>query len=138
MNLIGTREQTAHAKELILEIVDSDSKSQAQMGAMPVNRAPVMTSTGRSDMIGDRINDSITVPSEAVGMIIGKGGETIKDMQNTTGCKINVSQPAGQDVEREIGLIGTRDAITFAKRAIMEKVRAVVGTFLLSFARSSC
>ena len=47
-------------------------------------------------------------------------------MQNVTGCKINVSQPSGQDVEREIGLIGTHDAIDGAKRAIMEKVRAVV------------
>ena len=125
VNLIGTREQGNMAKELILEIVDSDSRGQAQMGGMPAGR-PVMTNTGRSDAIGERINDSIMVPSGAVGMIIGKGGETIKEMQNSTGCKINVSQPSGRDVEREIGLIGTRDSIEFAKRAIMEKVRAVV------------
>lgn len=47
-------------------------------------------------------------------------------MQNTTGCKINVSQPAGRDIEREIGLVGTRSAIDMAKRAIMDKVDAVV------------
>ncbi|MCJ1447001.1 MAG: hypothetical protein MMC23_007509 [Stictis urceolatum] len=46
-------------------------------------------------------------------------------MQTVTGCKINVSQPSGPDFEREIGLIGTRSSIEYAKRAIMEKVHAV-------------
>lgn len=55
------------------------------------------------------------------------GGESIKEMQSSTGCKINVSQPSGRDVEREIGLVGSRQAIEMAKRAIMEKVNAVVG-----------
>jgi KH domain len=54
------------------------------------------------------------------------GGESIKEMQNITGCKINVSQPAGRDIEREIGLVGTRHAVEMAKRAIMDKVDAVV------------
>jgi len=60
-------------------------------------------------------------------MIIGKGGETIKDMQSTTGCKINVSPSSGPgETEREIGLVGSRDSIDRAKRAIMDKVEAVV------------
>ena len=50
-------------------------------------------------------------------------------MQATTGCKINVSPAAGQDFEREIGLVGSRDSIERAKNAIMEKVHAVVSTF---------
>ncbi|KAJ4374707.1 hypothetical protein N0V85_009049 [Neurospora sp. IMI 360204] len=58
-------------------------------------------------------------------MIIGKGGETIREMQNTTGCKINVSQSSGAgETEREIGLVGTREAINRAKRAIEDKVDA--------------
>ena len=47
-------------------------------------------------------------------------------MQSTTGCKINVSQPSGADVQREIGLVGSQGAIDAAKRFIMEKVDAVV------------
>ena len=50
-------------------------------------------------------------------------------MQINTGCKINVAQPAGPDHEREIGLVGSRNAIEQAKRAIMEKVYAVVSIF---------
>lgn len=47
-------------------------------------------------------------------------------MQNDTGCKINVSPASGRDIQREIGLIGSRGAIEAAKRAIMAKVDAVV------------
>ena len=47
-------------------------------------------------------------------------------MQSNTGCKINVSPAAGQDFERDIGLVGSRDSIERAKNAIMEKVHAVV------------
>ena len=52
-------------------------------------------------------------------------------MQATTGCKINVSPAAGQDFEREIGLVGSRDSIERAKNAIMEKVHAVVSRLIL-------
>lgn len=50
-------------------------------------------------------------------------------MQSETGCKINVSQASGADIEREIGLVGTRQAIDDAKRAIWEKVEQVVRLF---------
>jgi far upstream element-binding protein len=121
VNLIGTPAAARHAKELILEIVDSDSRN----GNNPANaRGP------RNDNYGggqEKVNDSIYVPSDAVGMIIGKGGETIREMQNMTGCKINVSQSSGPgEVEREIGLVGTRESIARAKRAIEDKVDAAV------------
>jgi far upstream element-binding protein len=129
VNLIGTPAAAAYAKNLILEIVDSDSRSGGQAGDRPPNRTTEREGQfpSRGTGGGDKVNDSIYVPSEAVGMIIGKGGETIKDMQNQTGCKINVSQSSGpREVEREIGLVGTRDAIERAKIAIEEKVEAVV------------
>jgi hypothetical protein len=47
-------------------------------------------------------------------------------MQAQTGCKINVTQASGADIEREIGLIGSREAIEAAQTAIWEKVDQVV------------
>jgi far upstream element-binding protein len=47
-------------------------------------------------------------------------------MQSDTGCKINVSQASGADIEREIGLVGSRQAIDDAKQAIWDKVDQVV------------
>ncbi|PFH60305.1 hypothetical protein XA68_11151 [Ophiocordyceps unilateralis] len=127
VNLIGTVEAATRAKDFIMEIVDSDTRGDGPA----VKKAPA---AGRAeapprDMGGggqDKANDVIYVPSDAVGMIIGKGGETIRDMQNSTGCKINVAQSSGSgEVQREIGLIGTRDSIIRAKQAIDEKVDAV-------------
>ena len=68
---------------------------------------------------------TIQVPSQAVGMIIGKGGETIKDLQRTSGCKINVHQPSGQDINRDIDLEGSPRQMEDAERAIWEKVETV-------------
>jgi far upstream element-binding protein len=53
-------------------------------------------------------------------------------MQNTTSCKINVTQATGADIERSIGLIGSASAIAAAKAAIWEKVDQVVCTRLPS------
>lgn len=114
VNLIGSAASQRHAKDLIFEIVESDQKGIS-----------IKELRARHDDPYSKINDKLMVPGEAVGMIIGKGGETIREMQDRTGCKINVSPPTGRDVEREIGLIGTRNAIDAAKRAIMEKVDAV-------------
>ncbi|KAI1780636.1 hypothetical protein F4818DRAFT_396331 [Hypoxylon cercidicola] len=131
VNLIGPPNAAAQAKELILEIVDSDSRNVNAGGNDHSKGRPLKSDLGResshsSNQVGDKINDSIYVPSEAVGMIIGKGGETIREMQNSTGCKINVSQSSGPgETEREIGLVGSRDSINRAKRAIEDKVEAV-------------
>jgi len=136
VNLIGSATSQQRAKDLIFEIVESDQKGISIKELHSQNR-------GREDPYNSKINDNIMVPGEAVGMIIGKGmnlrfqhveaasnlfagGETIREMQNASGCKINVSPASGRDIEREIGLIGTRQAIEAAKRAITEKVDAVV------------
>ena len=142
VNLIGTPEAAAKAKDSIMEIVDSDSRGEAPATRMssaggartdPPRRdaGPPSGGGGGGGGTPDKINDVVYVPSDAVGMIIGKRGETIKEMQNTTGCKINVDQSSGPgETEREIALIGTRESIARAKQAIDEKVDAVVSWLL--------
>ncbi|KAG6006024.1 hypothetical protein E4U21_007450 [Claviceps maximensis] len=135
VNLIGTVESAARAKDFIMEIVDSDTRGDGAAAAVVMKKtsaAPSRSEPPLRDMGGslgggpDKVNDAIYVPSDAVGMIIGKGGETIRDMQNTTGCKINVAQSSGPgETQREIALIGSRDSISRAKLAIEEKVDAV-------------
>ncbi|KAL9106416.1 MAG: hypothetical protein Q9227_008558 [Pyrenula ochraceoflavens] len=120
VNLIGSIQAQERAQALIYEVVESDTNGT-------VNK-PQENRRGREsqqDNSGDKSSDRVMVPGEAVGMIIGKGGESIKEMQNQTGCKINVSPASGRDIEREIGLVGTRHAIELARRAIMEKVDVV-------------
>lgn len=126
VNLIGPYAAAAQAKDLIMEIVDSDSRN-GNSGGGGGGGNQHQGRPNQRDNSHDKTNDAIFVPNEAVGMIIGKGGETIREMQNQTGCKINVSQsPAPGEAEREIELVGSRDAIERAKRAIEDKVEAVV------------
>lgn len=129
VNLVGNKESVDKAEALIWEIVDSDTR---ESGQQPPVRPPAQSYVQQQQPMGgygggnDNANESIFVPSEAVGMIIGKGGESIKDMQNQTGCKINVNQPGNPDIERKIDLVGARTAIEAAKRAIWDKVDTVV------------
>lgn len=67
VNLIGSREAATRAKELIMEIVESDTRPSGPP-AKDHNRGGGFDPSGPG-----KINDTIVVPSEAVGMIIGKG-----------------------------------------------------------------
>ena len=75
VNLIGTPQAAAMAKDLIMEIVDSDTKSLANQGgpSRDAGRGAAGASSGGDGFGGEKISDTIVVPSEAVGMIIGKG-----------------------------------------------------------------
>ncbi|KIW06381.1 uncharacterized protein PV09_02835 [Verruconis gallopava] len=124
VNLIGSTEAAEYARKMIEEIVKSDTRSQdppTGAGRQQDRRQP----TGGVAAGTDKITEMIRVPSESVGMIIGKGGETIKQMQNDTGCKINVQQAQGQDIERPIELVGDYAAIARAKATIWDKVEQV-------------
>jgi len=126
VNLIGSPQASEYARRLIMEIVESDTNGGPPG---PPARAPPAErpqyGDGGGGAGGARITDTMRVPIDAVGMIIGKGGETIKEMQNSTGCRINVSSQFNpNDQEREISLAGSRDAIARARQAIDEKVEA--------------
>lgn len=129
VNLIGNERQTAIAKNLILEIVESDTRSSGgnQQSGQRDRGYGKNNTTNRDGQQGgaDWIEKTIQVPSEAVGMIIGKGGETIKDLQRTSGCKINVNSPKPPDKFRNIDLAGTAHSMAEAEGVIWEKVRTV-------------
>lgn len=132
VNLIGNERATAIAKALILEIVESDTRSQGNQQQAGRERGGYGNDyDGRGGMQQgggggrDWIEKTIQVPSEAVGMIIGKGGETIKDLQKTSGCKINVNSPKPPDQFRNIDLAGSSQSMAEAERVIWEKVRTV-------------
>lgn len=126
INLIGSVQAVNVAKDLILEIVESDSRGQ-QGGAGTGSNAMAPRERpydgGRGGQGGS--TKTIQVPSQAVGMIIGKGGETIKDLQRNSGCKINVHQPQAPDINRDIDLEGTPRQMEEAERVIWEKVETV-------------
>ncbi|BFZ56446.1 hypothetical protein PYCC9005_003492 [Savitreella phatthalungensis] len=65
----------------------------------------------------------IQVPDKTVGLIIGRGGENVKDLQNKSHAKINIV-PERESVNgmRPINLVGTPQAMEEAKRLIFQIV----------------
>lgn len=110
INLIGDREQMEEAKRLIYQIVADDE------AGIPVSRKPGPEALGP----GSR-QEVLKVPQDAVGMIIGKGGENVRDMQTASACGIKVSSQNNLEY-REITLTGTDATIAHAKHLINEKI----------------
>ena len=74
VNLIGSPQAAGRAKELILEIVDSDTRALTNQG--PTKDQMRIVNESFMDSSDNKLSEKIMVPSEAVGMIIGKGMST--------------------------------------------------------------
>ena len=65
----------------------------------------------------------IMVPDRTVGLIIGRGGETIRDLQERSGCHVNiVGENKSVNGLRPVNLIGSPQAASRAKELILEIV----------------
>uniref|UniRef100_A0A7S4SM47 RRM domain-containing protein n=1 Tax=Alexandrium monilatum TaxID=311494 RepID=A0A7S4SM47_9DINO len=60
----------------------------------------------------------IHVAPELVGMLIGKGGETIKQVSRDTGARIEISKDDRDNCDRTVTISGSPDAIDRARDAI--------------------
>merc|ERR1719244_306442 len=72
---------------------------------------------------GPDIQENFSVPSNKVGLVMGKGGETIKQICSQSGahCQVDKTAPEGAR-EKNIVIKGTPDAIETAKQLIAEKI----------------
>ncbi|KAF9148965.1 hypothetical protein BG015_009272 [Linnemannia schmuckeri] len=109
VTITGDDSAIERAKTFIDEIVNDMAPRGAYGGGGYQNTPPV----------------TMTVPQESIGLVIGRGGETVKQLQIQSRAKIQVQQvdpsvPA--PVERTINLFGPPEAVEYAKQLIMEKV----------------
>ncbi|KAI3512978.1 hypothetical protein L1887_20301 [Cichorium endivia] len=116
VELIGSLENINKAERLIKDVI-----AEAEAGGSPslVARGYSAHSSGGS---GEQVH--IQVPNEKVGVIIGKGGETIKNLQTRSGARIQLIPqhlPDGdQSRERTVRVTGDRKQIETAKELIKE------------------
>ena len=128
--LTGSRASREHAKREIMRIIQESGKSvtsgparsaapnERDVGGMAKNlSAPPGTSRLSED------TTQMMVPNRTVGLIIGKGGETIRDLQLRSGCHVNI---LGEDKTvngyRPVNLIGNQESAVRAKDLIMQIV----------------
>eukprot|EP00850_Spirogloea_muscicola_P024612 SM001149S24275 [mRNA] locus=s1149:40:2157:- [translate_table: standard] len=81
VELVGTQDQVARAEQLINDVIN-----EAAAGG---SGALVARGFGGLGPLGEQV--SIRVPNSKVGLIIGRGGETIKNLQNRSGARIQGS-----------------------------------------------
>ena len=66
----------------------------------------------------------IVVPNSTIGMVIGKGGESVEEMKQRSGSNILISKKAEQKVpERMITLVGEMRSNQIALDMILEKIQ---------------
>ena len=88
---------------------------RTDMAGRPSGRQPQRLPYGR-------VRELMSVPARFAGVIIGKAGETVKDMQKRTGCKIFVAhQLSGRD-DCTVVLTGTVHAVDRAFRLLSDEV----------------
>ncbi|KAK7100518.1 hypothetical protein V1264_023457 [Littorina saxatilis] len=66
---------------------------------------------------GEGAKEVMQIDSSFVGRVIGKGGSRVRELQDETGCRINVSRD-GHGAYTDVELIGSGSAIAKARQAI--------------------
>ncbi|XP_045824595.1 far upstream element-binding protein 1 [Trifolium pratense] len=110
VELTGTADAIATAEKLINDVL-----AEAESGGNGLV-------TRRMGGQGGADEFSMKIPNNKVGLIIGKGGETIKNMQATTGSRIQVIPlhlpPGDTSTERTLKIEGTSEQIESAKQLV--------------------
>jgi len=81
---------------------------------------------GHHNRRGDQEEERMPVPVGRVGMVIGKGGETIRSINQQSGAHSEIDRNGPNDGPERIFVIrGSRSQIEHAKSLIMEKVNTL-------------
>jgi hypothetical protein len=65
----------------------------------------------------------IFVPDRAVGMIIGRGGDSVREIQRVSRCMVDIDRGASLEEMKKIVLQGSREEIIMAKELIEDIVK---------------
>lgn len=121
--ILGYPSQIETAIQLIADIVGRTRSGHVTPNSGNVDRPPHYSSrhAGRANDLGR----TILVPTSCVGLVIGRNGDTIRNLQDSSGAEIKVTpdqhaQP-GQP-NRPILITGTEEAIAIANRLITDIV----------------
>jgi len=77
---------------------------------------------------GDKV-ECVMVASNKVGLVIGKGGETIKSINQASGAHVEIDRNAPPDATEKNFLIkGSPEAVERAKSMVLEKIGAIEGS----------
>lgn len=114
VELVGTAESLNKAESLIKDVI-----AEADAGGSPSLIARGFTAT----MTSGSAEIEMPVPSDKVGLIIGRGGETIRSLQTRSGARIQLipqSSPGDQSKEKKVKVTGDKKQVEMAIELIKE------------------
>ncbi len=121
IHLRGSQAQIDHAKMLIAE------KTGIPVEKMPNKAAQVSVFQNQSQGVkpSQFMSKVLQVPHEHVGLLIGKGGETLRNLKTASGADISIQKEIIPGTSnRAISLTGQRNEVEQAIMLIMSKVPA--------------
>ncbi|MBA0774126.1 hypothetical protein Gotri_009355, partial [Gossypium trilobum] len=125
VELMGTAEQIAKAEQLINDVL-----AEAEAGGSGIVSRRLTGHAGSEHF-------EMKIPNNKVGLVIGKGGETIKNMQARTGARIQVIPlhlpPGDTSTERTLHIDGTSEQIKTARELVDEVISEVLPPQMLGY-----
>ena len=110
--LTGPMSAIAQAKMLIEGIIANEGQRRGGGGGGGMGGAPSGAGGGLFEML---------IPGHKVGLVIGKGGETIKQLQEQTGAKMIIIQDTNQQAEQKpLRITGTPESVERAKAEVFK------------------
>ncbi|RKP08044.1 hypothetical protein THASP1DRAFT_30143 [Thamnocephalis sphaerospora] len=124
VQIIGDEHGVQMARAMIQEIIEGTSPLLNGMGGGGYGSAPSTVGVVMAGPSGT-ITETIEVTNDSVGGIIGRGGETVKYLQQLSGARIQVEpNTGGHQPMRKVHIAGTQDAVARARGMIDEQVSA--------------
>lgn len=119
VELTGTKENISKAENLIRDVI-----AEADAGGSP---SLVAKGIATAQVPGSAEQIELKVPNEKVGILIGRGGDTIKSLQTRSGARIQLIPqhlPDGDDSkERIVRITGDKRQIDAATQMIKEVMK---------------
>lgn len=136
LRITGAPDQVEQAKAEVYKILNANDNKNG-MGGVGGGRGGFHGGAGRGrggggagwpSAGGDKV-EYVMVSSSKVGLVIGKGGETIKSINQASGAHVEIDRNAPADaMEKNFIIKGTAESVERAKNMVLEKIGAIEGT----------
>ncbi|KAJ1916944.1 hypothetical protein H4219_003468 [Mycoemilia scoparia] len=125
VDIVGTRETVQKAEALIKEVIDTETfppKSTEQYQANTGYGGPRPPQQYGGQQRSGGQTETMEIPQTAVGFIIGRGGETIRQIKAESRCSIHINQDLPPGEPRVVNITGAPEGIAHAKGMIEAKL----------------
>ncbi|XP_059475011.1 far upstream element-binding protein 3 isoform X3 [Neocloeon triangulifer] len=131
--ITGTRDAITRARDMIMGIINQRGTKEGELPGFDAFESRGGGSSGSGGegrgggggghMGGGQNSVEMMVPGNKVGLVIGKGGETIKQLQEKSGAKLVIIQDGPEtEMEKALRITGDPQTIEYAKQLVYDLI----------------